>query len=273
MKKLILLFVLAFACPLFAEDDAEGCKDSPVLSRMKGCWIYDCAKKDFDQAELRIDRYSEKTQHVEGEYTKIDYDCPENISEIMVTRNAQNALKAAGFTVVYSGGATSDDHPALTARKGGLWVSIETGLTGRPGYTMQIVKEEEMEQQMVADAAAMEAEINASGYCSIYGILFDTGKSTIQPESAKCLNEVSTLLKKNATWKMQIEGHTDNVGGKDANMKLSQARADAVRSWLVTNGIDGARLTAKGFGDTKPKMENTTEDGRSKNRRVDLRKM
>ena len=273
MKKLILLFLVAFACPLFAQlDDAENCKDSPVLSRMKGCWIYDCAKKDFDQAQLRIDRYDEKKQNVEGEYTRIEYDCPENISEIMVTRNAQNALKAAGFTTVYSGGG-SDDHPALTARKGGLWVSIETGLTGRPGYTLFIVKEEAMEQQMIADAAAMEAEINSSGYCSIYGVLFDTGKATIQPESAKCLTEVATLLKKNATWKMQIEGHTDNVGAKDANLKLSQSRAEAVRSWLVTNGIEGARLTAKGFGDAKPKMENTTEDGRSKNRRVDLRKL
>jgi outer membrane protein OmpA-like peptidoglycan-associated protein len=130
-----------------------------------------------------------------------------------------------------------------------------------------------MEQQMVADADSMEAEISKSGQCSIYGILFETGKAAIQPASQACLNEITKLLKKNAAWKMTIEGHTDNVGVKETNMKLSQQRAEAVRSWLAAHGIDAGRLAAKGFGDSKPVADNSSDDGRAKNRRVALVKM
>ncbi len=276
MKKLTLILAMLLVCPLAAQEqlepDEEGCKDSTVLTRMKSCRIYDCVKKDFDAATLRVGRDSDSTKTVEGEVDTITYDCLENVSYLAIVRNAEKALKAAGFKTLYSGGG-DDDRPVYVAQKGGIFVSLMTGEMGRPGYTQIVVRNKEMEQEMVADAAAMEAEISSTGYCSIYGILFDTGKASIQPESAKCLTEVGTLLKKNATWKMQIEGHTDNVGAKDVNLKLSQSRADAVRSWLVFNGIEGARLTAKGFGDTKPKLDNDTEDGRSKNRRVDLRKL
>jgi outer membrane protein OmpA-like peptidoglycan-associated protein len=130
-----------------------------------------------------------------------------------------------------------------------------------------------MEQQMVADAEAWAEEINRTGSCSIYGILFDTGKSTIQPESRKCLEEVVKLLNDNPGWRMQVEGHTDNVGAKAANQKLSEERAAAVVAWLASNGIERSRLTSKGFGDSVPVAENGTEEGRAKNRRVALRKL
>ncbi|HEY3053791.1 MAG TPA: OmpA family protein [Thermoanaerobaculia bacterium] len=166
-----------------------------------------------------------------------------------------------------------NEAPAYSARKGGVWVDIQTQNNGGQTYTETVVRTKEMEQQMVASAESMEAEITKTGSCSIYGILFDTGKATIKPESQQCLNEVSKLLTKNASWKMQIEGHTDNVGAKDANTKLSQARAEAVKGWLVGHGIDGSRLSARGLGDMKPVAENTTDEGRAKNRRVALVKI
>lgn len=279
MKKLTLILAMFLVFPLAAQElepDAENCSDSTTISRMPKCRIDTCEKKDFDEADIRISADLEegfKKQHVEGEKDYIEYVCDASVSYLNIARNAEAALKKAGFTIVFFGKG-QNDRPALAARKGGVWVGIQTETNGTsPVYYQTVVRSKDMEETMFADAAAMEAEITSSGYCSIYGILFDTGKASIQPESAKCLNEVATLLKKNATWKMQIEGHTDNVGPKETNMKLSQARADSVRSWLVSNGIEGARLTAKGFGDSKPRMENTTEDGRSKNRRVDLRKL
>ena len=270
-----LLVAASFLCAasLFAqESDAEGCKDPALLSRMKGCWIYECEKKDFDRAELRVGRDHDRRQAVEGEVERIDYDCPENVSFLSVVRNAENALKAAGFTTVYSGGG-DDDRPVYAGRKGGVWVSIETGWTGRPGYSLWIARSQEMEQQMVASAEVMEAEIAKTGSCSIYGVHFDTGQATVKPESSQCIAEVVKLLKNNPSWKMQIEGHTDSVGAADANLKLSQARADAVRLSLISQGIDAARLTARGFGDTKPVADNATDEGRAKNRRVTLVKM
>ena len=160
-----------------------------------------------------------------------------------------------------------------SANKGGVFVDVQTQPNGGQTYTQTVVRSKEMEQQMVASAEAMEADIAKTGYCSIYGIHFDTGKAAILPDSEQCLTEVAKLLKKNPSWKMQVEGHTDNAGAKEANLKLSQARADAVRAWLVSQGVESARLIAKGFGDTKPVANNTNDEGRAKNRRVDLRKL
>jgi outer membrane protein OmpA-like peptidoglycan-associated protein len=277
MKKLIVLFLIAAGAPalMAQEPDAEGCKDSSLLNRIKGCYIVQCDKKDFDQAEITVSVVDgqDKKQTIEGEVESITYYCPANVSPLMIARNAEAALKAAGFTTVFSG-KDEFEAPAFTARKGGLWASIHArGNANETTYIQTVVRTQEMEQQMVASAESMEAEIGKSGYCSIYGINFDTGKATIKSDSAKCLTEMAKLLKKNPSWKMQIEGHTDNVGVTDANVKLSQARAESVRSWLMSHQIEGGRLVAKGFGESKPLADNKSEEGRAKNRRVDLRKI
>ena len=278
MKMLAAVLLLSLATlPLYAQaEDAEGCKDSSVLSRMRSCSIESCEKKDFDKGDLIIGPVNEagrQQKSVEGAVETIVYRCTKNVSQLAIARNASSALKAAGYTIVYDGPGP-DGLPAVTARKGGLWASIETSYNGDDiDYTETVVRSKEMEQQMAASAEEWETSINATGYCSIYGILFDSGKSSIQPSSASCLNEMVKLLRKNAAWKMQVEGHTDNVGGKEANARLSQARADAVRTWLTGHGVAADRLTAKGFGETKPVAPNVDEEGRSKNRRVDLRKL
>ena len=277
MKTLAMFLLLTLASfPLHAQqEDAEGCKDSDALSRMRNCSIYTCDKKDFDKAVLRTgpDKDGERPEKsVEGSVETIIYQCADNVSFLSMARNAENALKSAGYTMVFSGPGDNFS-PAVTARKGGMWVAVETSVNGGQTYTQTVVRVQQMEQQMAATAEDWETTINDKGYCSIYGVLFDSGKSSIQVSSAPCLNEMVKLLKKNAAWKMQVEGHTDNVGGKEANAKLSQARADAVRSWLIGHGIAGDRLMAKGFGEAKPIEDNLTEEGRSKNRRVDLRKL
>lgn len=277
MKKLATIFLLTFvSLPILAQqEDAEGCKDPSALSRMRSCWIDSCEKKDFDKADLINGPLKEDAMPrtaVEGVLERNVYHCAENVSLLAMARNAEGALKAAGYTTVFSGTA-DNGNPAVTARKGGVWVSVETGINGEQTYTATVVHSQEMEQQMAASAEEWETSINATGSCSIYGVLFDSGKSSIQPSSASCLNEMVKLLRKNAGWKMQVEGHTDNVGGKEANAKLSQARADAVRTWLTGHGVAADRLTAKGFGETKPVSPNVDEAGRSKNRRVDLRKL
>jgi outer membrane protein OmpA-like peptidoglycan-associated protein len=272
-RPLLILAAVLLALPLAAqEEDAEGCKDSALMTRMKGCSIRSCDTKDFDSAAIRTDRDDDKAKSVEGAVETLIYQCPDNVSFLAIVRNAENALKRAGFTTVYSG-AGMNEAPAYSARKGGIWVDIQTQPNGGQTYTQTVVHTKEMEQTMTASAADWEQAINATGSCSIYGVLFDSGKATIQPGSETCLSEMAKLLANNATWKMQVEGHTDNVGGKDANLKLSQARAESVRAWLVAHGVAGDRLTPKGFGETKPIAENTTDDGRAKNRRVDLRKL
>ncbi|HKV73228.1 MAG TPA: OmpA family protein [Gemmatimonadales bacterium] len=113
--------------------------------------------------------------------------------------------------------------------------------------------------------------IAASGRVSTHGILFDSGSDRVRGESTPTLKEIADMLKAHPDLKLLIEGHTDNVGQAAANLTLSDHRAAAVRQALVsTYGIDGARLTTKGLGDTKPIASNSTPEGRQSNRRVEL---
>jgi outer membrane protein OmpA-like peptidoglycan-associated protein len=101
-------------------------------------------------------------------------------------------------------------------------------------------------------------------------VLFDFNKSTLQPASDAVLQQVADLLAKDKTLKIEVQGHTDNVGGDAYNQTLSEARARAVADWLTTHGVSAARLTAQGYGKTKPVADNNNDEGRAKNRRVEI---
>ena len=111
----------------------------------------------------------------------------------------------------------------------------------------------------------------AKGRWATQGILFETGKAELRPESRPVLKEIASTMKKYGDLKILIEGHTDNVGSAAGNVTLSDQRAAAVKAALVADfAIDANRLTTKGFGDTKPSMPNTSAAGRSQNRRVEI---
>jgi outer membrane protein OmpA-like peptidoglycan-associated protein len=279
-----LFALLGLAAPVIAQDthpDAAECKDSSVLSRIPGCWLEACVAKDFDS--LDIYRATEKPDvfdvtkgtPVEGQTTVIEYSCPSSVSALEIARNAERALLTAGYSLVMSGKATNDvgSHvPAVVAKKGGQWVQVLTDTGGR-AYLMSAVKEAEVSQVMTADATAMAASINLTGHVAVYGITFDSGQSTITPQSDAALAEMVTLLTNNPSWRMRIEGHADNVGTTSLNANLSIRRAAAVSTWLVAHGVDGTRLTHEGYGESRPIGDNTTEDGRARNRRVELVKL
>jgi outer membrane protein OmpA-like peptidoglycan-associated protein len=105
------------------------------------------------------------------------------------------------------------------------------------------------------------------------GVTFETGKSTLTPESETILNGVAESLVANDTIRVQVTGHTDNTGGLALNRRLSRARADAVRTYLISRGVAEDRLTARGFGPDQPVASNKTADGRAQNRRVELTKL
>lgn len=102
-------------------------------------------------------------------------------------------------------------------------------------------------------------------------VYYDTGKTTLRPESFKSLNDLAELLLLKPQIEMEIYGHTDNVGGYAYNMKLSQGRAESVKNYLISKGIHFTRLTAIGFGYNRPIESNDTPDGRQKNRRTEVR--
>jgi len=128
-----------------------------------------------------------------------------------------------------------------------------------------------MRQDIEFTAGQLSQMLKEQGAVVLRGILFDTGKATIKSESEGILKEVAQALSDDEELNIEIQGHTDNVGSKPANLKLSQDRAAAVKTYLVgKHGIAAARLTTQGFGDTKPVADNATEEGRAQNRRVEL---
>ncbi|MBS1738382.1 MAG: OmpA family protein [Bacteroidetes bacterium] len=101
-------------------------------------------------------------------------------------------------------------------------------------------------------------------------IFFATGSYKLLPKSYKSLKDVAQILKDNATYKIKIDGHTDNVGKDEANQKLSENRAASVKAYLVGNGVDESRITSVGHGKDEPVADNKTAAGRAKNRRVEM---
>jgi len=269
VQLLFALLLMASPLTMTAQDDAQGCKDSALLTRMSGCVIAYCSQSEFDAAELQTSITKDpRTTHVEGKIEKIHYTCAGK-SGLQVRRNAEQALKAAGYTLDFSGYDVPDHY--VTAHKGAQWVAVMAAeMTDECDYDVTTVLTEAMKQEMTSDASAWAAEIGKTGHAAVYGIEFDTGKATLKPASEKVLGDVLSLLQAQPDWKMKIEGHTDSTGTKAGNMTLSQQRAAAVVAWLVKKGIPAERLTAVGFGDSKPVADNATDEGRARNRRVEL---
>jgi len=266
----LLLGLLCLSLPAAAEQkDDPNCKDHPLFTRMPGSWLRSCSEKEFDTHAFPLGKG--KTEQVEGRLWQLTYypqpDSKQKPSELQILRNFENAVTKLGGTVLVADKAKE----TLKLTKDGkeFWVDLWAEFTGK--YGMTIVEKSAMAQDIVANAAVFSNDIRTTGHAAIYGILFDTGKADIKPESAQAIGEVAKLLKADAALKVFVVGHTDGVGGVDANLKLSQARAEAVVQALVReHGIAAARLKSFGNGPFAPVAPNDAEEGRAKNRRVEL---
>jgi OmpA-OmpF porin, OOP family len=265
----MLLLLLATSLFAIQQKDDSKCKDHPLVTRMPDSWIHGCDERTFDAYKFVTGKG--KTTEVEGHRWTYRYypqaDLKIKPSELQIRRNFENAFQKIGATVV---GADKNKETFKLVKDGKeIWIELWAEFTGKYGFT--IIQKEAMTQDVVASAQVFSNDIRTTGHAAIYGILFDTGKSTIKPESAQAIGEVAKLLKSDPGLKIFVVGHTDNVGGVDSNIKLSQSRAEAVIQELVRNsGIAAARLRGFGCGQFAPVMSNDTEDGRAKNRRVEL---
>jgi outer membrane protein OmpA-like peptidoglycan-associated protein len=141
-----------------------------------------------------------------------------------------------------------------------------------PIILLDVVESAPMETKMVTvDADAMAKDVASTGHVALYGIYFDHDKTDVKPESAPTLAEISKFLTQDPKLTLYVVGHTDNVGGFDYNMALSQRRAAAVVKELISkHGVQAARLKPAGTGPLAPVAPNDTEEGRGRNRRVEL---
>jgi len=127
--------------------------------------------------------------------------------------------------------------------------------------------------EISGDEVAGVAQLQDDGVARIYGILFDFDQATLKPASEPALRQLLAALSEDPTLNVAIEGHTDAMGSDTYNLELSQRRAASVVAWLTENGIDPARLTPVGKGETDPVATNDTADGRALNRRVEVRRL
>jgi OmpA-OmpF porin, OOP family len=271
MNRFVLfLAALMTVLPSLAQADKAGCTDHPLFpTRMPGYVIEDCRVEEFGVYEFSSVK-GPKTP-VEGRFTSITYSFsgPQGTepSGLAVVRNYENAIRKVGGTIRQSdpvrwvnGKIVKDGREA--------WAQIDKG-NGK--IWLRTVEKGEMAQYVVADAAAFGNDLKATGHVAVYGIYFDTDKSELKPESKPALEEIAKLLAQNPGFKLKVVGHTDMTGSLDANMKLSQARAEAVVQALVTrNGVAPSRLKGYGVGPLSPVATNDTDEGRAKNRRVEL---
>ncbi|MGH8161294.1 MAG: OmpA family protein, partial [Gammaproteobacteria bacterium] len=129
-----------------------------------------------------------------------------------------------------------------------------------------------LEAEKITRTSPLAATLAKSCTVAVYGIHFDFNKATLRPDSTPVLKQVLALLQGDPTLQLEIGGNTDNVGTKAYNLTLSDQRAKAVEDWLVTHGIAASRLTAQGYGETRPLVPNTSPQNRAKNRRVELKR-
>lgn len=267
-QKIFLWFVFVLliqAAPGFAqEQDTEGCKDHPMFSRMKNFYIVHC-DSNYDAVEFIVGQ--DETKLVEGQKTLNEYTLVENAtnpSPFQIRKNFSNAIKSLGGTVLFEDGWYVCGKIAKNNRE--VWVSVQVYNDGWD-YSLIVLEAGEMEQEVMA--SDMQEALDRDGFMALY-INFDTGKSDIRPESQPIIDQIVQLLKDNPGLNLSIEGHTDNVGSPQNNKILSENRAKSVMNAVASQGIAASRLSAVGWGQERPVADNRTEEGRAKNRRVEI---
>jgi len=269
------LIAVTAVMPVRAQDtDTEGSKDHPMVSRFPGYYINDYDQQDFGSYEFQTGE--DQHQKIEGRYWRIEYWVKEGAKKggpIEIGRNYANLFTQRGGRKLFddldsrSGGVLTARMPASGKN---IWLEVNVSNSGEV-YDLTVVEEAGMAQQVEFTATELAKILNDKGSVALHGILFDTGKATIKDESKSELQAVADLLKAQPALHLEIQGHTDNVGTPSSNKALSDARAAAVKQYLVMNhSIAGDRLSTAGFGDTRPVADNNTEQGKAQNRRVEL---
>lgn len=270
-KLLVLsLGVLLLAALLIAFQEK---KDHDVVKPIPGFVLEDSEFKDFSSYTFEVrqgDNWVDK--NVRGKYWFLYYEYQKGdrtFSQLEIIENYKQAALEKGGKILKEDEAKLDftvPHP----KSGTIWVHLHTWVDS---YELYIIEEEGFEKRLDFSAEEMKKELDMEGHVAIYGIYFDFDKSDLKIGSEKMLTEIVKLMLNYPDLKLEIQGHTDSTGARDYNLKLSERRANAVKSYLSLYGIDATRLTTRGYGPDEPVSSNDTEEGRALNRRVELKKL
>ncbi len=261
---------------------AQAVNEHPLIRPFPGSTLNEkmCKNMDYNEYSFHVldTKTNKKTKvDVKGKYWKLLYtlyapdgkwDRSHSVLEYKENYKSE-ALKHNG-QVKYDKG--NELVFTIPDEKGGTtWAHLF--ITNGCQQNLVIVEEAALDTKLEFGPAEMKSALDKDGYIELYDILFDSDKATLKVESSKQLMDVLQLLKGNPGLKLEIHGHTDDQGNDDYNMSLSKQRAEAIVSFLLLFGIDTTRLIPKGYGESKPIATNSTEEGRAKNRRVELKKI
>jgi outer membrane protein OmpA-like peptidoglycan-associated protein len=244
--------------------------DYPLIGHLPGYAAGTPEKRNFDKADFTVSD-GEDSSHsvtVEGATYSVVYTPQDGVvpkSDLEIQGNYRNAILAAGGEILSQG--DGETTARLLNKDQVVWISIHS-------QTSEIDIKALEEKPFVSSiqnptADAMKAALEKDGHVALH-LNFDFNKASLKPDAAAVIAQVVTMLKGDPALKLSIEGHTDNIGTHDYNVKLSENRAASVASAIVQSGIAADRLTSAGSGPDKPVGDNATEEGRAQNRRVEL---
>lgn len=280
-RLLLWLLWAAFAASTAHAAASPEPSDHPLLSRIPGFEVHSKTGPRFDVVKIedfniagQIGKNSQAFQ-AEGKVTFIDYnDDKETTSPAFIYRNYLSAAKSLGGVQLNSNfGPTSRDVQGghhifqIPSKSVAEPTYVLLRINGSRRYSLTFIEPSPMVQQVTVGKLAQE--MADQGFATIR-LNFATGSAEVPPDAAQTLQTIVQWLKQTPSLHLSIEGHTDNVGQAADNKRLSQARADAVRSALLAQGIAAGRLTAKGWGQEQPIADNRADAGRAQNRRVEL---
>ncbi|MCO5232652.1 MAG: OmpA family protein [Chitinophagales bacterium] len=267
MKKIIIGMMLLIPLISIAQDD---CKVPTYLDQISSFDLTACQYSEYNEYEFVYNdlKDNEVRMKKSGNYYRLKYDKRDddikNVSGAYIRLNYYNAvIKAKGENLGINKDFFRFRHDSKT-----VYLLIQNAVDAdEQGFIIHIIEEVYMTQEIELD---LKDALAKDGKIPLYGIFFDIDKSVIKPESDKELTKLVTYLKENPTINIFVVGHTDNTGDLTHNMKLSKDRAIAVVNYIVAKGISQSRLTADGVGPLCPVTSNKAEDGRKKNRRVEI---
>lgn len=262
-------------------------------------------KRKLEKNELAVGKITALVYVVKGAHTPLEIG--ENYKQSLVSQGFSIIAESEGKSIgqmcwtpdlediCYRSGVYGESYKLQlkkTDAAGGAFVDIVIGqaknnINGKPAgavklpdmvlapgentVILQIITPKQLENKMVKeDMSFILGRLQEQGKVDLYGIFFDTDTAQIKPQSADVITEIAKALRQDPSLRLQVAGHTDNVGSPDHNMALSQARAASVVSALVATGVAPDRLSATGYGSSRSVTTNDTEEGRAKNRRVEL---
>ena len=283
MKKITLtillsIFLIMSSINAIAFQDTEKL-EHPVIKPMPGANLIERSSKHESYFTLTIrvlEGGMRVSKDVSGEYWRLRYEMLDSSGEKIANVSRGEIIGNYVSAALEKGGREhtrgSNSLVFSVPRKDGgtSWGKL---IIASADYTLEIIDEKPLVPVLSFGAEELKKALDSEGRVAVYGINFAVNSDSLQLGAEKVLSEFVKLMTLYPELKIEIQGHTDNTGAAQHNLDLSSKRAESVKNFIVLYGIESSRLVPKGYGMTKPIDSNDTDEGRAKNRRVELTKI